>query len=287
MAVANRFSIELERSGPIRISASFAGPLTPEAIVVLCHGVCEHRGRYQRFIERCTTEKLAVISFDLQGHGTSSGKRGHVESFDAYLEDLHQVTQYRDRLSQQLGFRGKSFLFGHSMGGVIVTRYLQEQGGDAGYSGVLLSSAGFVPAVFIGAYKRLLGRFAQSLLPAFRVPTGIAAREITTDIEEQRAYATDPMVTSKVSLRWFREFERAGQVSLRRAAEMTLPLYAFCGSDDRVVSTAAIERFVEAVGATDKTFRCWPGLRHETLNEGPEARELVISALLDWLKARL
>jgi lysophospholipase len=210
-----------------------------------------------------------------------------VDRFEDYLDDLHQVTGFRDSLVDRFDLRLNSFLLGHSLGGVIVTRYLQEQGKNAGYSGFILSSPGFVSAVPIPNYKRVLAVGLTFIYPTLRLATGISANALMTDEAERLAYTTDPKVTSKVSLRWFTEFEQSGRIALDRAGEIALPHYVLYGSDDRVVCTAAIERFFEVVGAKDKTIRCWQGLRHEPLNESFEVRTQVVTELLTWIRERV
>lgn len=287
MAITKRTRTELTCRDGTRLSVVFEGPEAPDAVLVIGHGVCEHRGRYAWFIERCCEQRLGCLSFDLRGHGASTGTRGHIERFNEYVEDLRAVTAYRDEISERFGVPRRFFLFGHSLGGVIVARYLEEYGENSGYEGAILSSPGFVPAVGIPKYKRLLAALLTPVFPRLRLPTGIGATLLSSDVAEQQAYTTDPNVFSRVSLRWFAEFERAGQVALERANAVTLPLYVVYGGADRVVSTRAIERFTATTRTSENVTRCWPDLRHELLHERLEVRARVTSELFDWIRIRL
>jgi len=286
MSDPDQLQVDLPSFGGVRISVEVRLPKRPIGAIVLCHGVCEHRGRYARFINALNQASIASIAFDLRGHGTSSGKRCHVERFDDYLCDLEQVTRYIEELSRDRSLGTRRFLFGHSMGGVVVSRYLEAQSNQARYDGLVLSSPGFARAIDIPKYKQVLATLLTAALPSAALQTGIPTSAISSDLIEEQAYANDPLVTRKVTLRWFAEFERAGVVALSEANRLFLPIYAFAGANDTVIRLESVERFVNAAASSEKTYRLWEGLRHETLNERQPERDAVTYAVIDWISAR-
>ncbi|AEC51986.1 lysophospholipase [Pyrococcus sp. NA2] len=84
--------------------------------IVLIHGLGEHIGRYEKFIEKLVKNGFCVIGFDWPGHGKSRGKRGHT-SIEEALEIINEIIS-------EIG--EKPFLFGHSLGGLTVIRYAQS-----------------------------------------------------------------------------------------------------------------------------------------------------------------
>ena len=101
------------------------------AVVIVAHGYAEHGGRYGNLIERLVPRGFAVYALDQRGHGRSEGPRGHVGRFAEFVADLHAL---RVRVEDEQ--RGKPlFLLGHSMGGLIVVRYLLSHA--SGISGVI------------------------------------------------------------------------------------------------------------------------------------------------------
>jgi lysophospholipase len=285
--ITNRASTEIKREGGVRIAVSYAGPPAPDATIVICHGICEHRGRYSWFVDRCSEQNLACISFDLRGHGDSTGPRGHIDSFEEYLEDIHAVNEFRQSMLEQFGGRRRCFLLGHSLGGVIVTRYVQTYSVDPEFSGIILSSPGFLTAVNIPTYKRMIAAGLTKMAPRLSLATGIHSSALSSDEVEQRAYDTDPKIFSKVSLKWFAEYENAGKVAMECATAIKLPIIAFYGTADRVISIEAVETFIEGVGSSDKEVRGWSNLRHELLHEGIETRKSVVSEVFRWVRQRL
>jgi alpha-beta hydrolase superfamily lysophospholipase len=64
-----------------------------------------------------------VIGIDNQGHGRSTGYRGHVNQFDDYVHDLLYVIQ--DEIEKHPESKDiPVYLFGHSMGSLICIRTL-------------------------------------------------------------------------------------------------------------------------------------------------------------------
>ena len=60
----------------------------PKGILVIAHGVGEHSGRYGAIINELQGGRISVYALDHRGHGRSGGKRGHVDSFMDYVNDL-------------------------------------------------------------------------------------------------------------------------------------------------------------------------------------------------------
>ena len=56
--------------------------------MALVHGFGEHCGRYGPMADYLNSQKIAVVTLDLRGHGKSEGRRGVVKSYDEFREDL-------------------------------------------------------------------------------------------------------------------------------------------------------------------------------------------------------
>ena len=103
---------------------------------------------------------IGVYALDLQGHGKSEGKRGHIKSFEEYL----------DSVESSLIFIRKKFLetpiilFGHSLGGLIGLNFLIERESKEIESAVI-SSPWIETAIKVPEYLILL----QKVLKIFEV----------------------------------------------------------------------------------------------------------------------
>lgn len=257
----------------------------PKALLFFVHGLAEHFGRYGFPVDYFTARGYACAGLDLRGHGRSTGLRAHVDRFDGYLDDVDAARRHVAALLAEQGHEDlPTILVGHSMGGVVATLYAHKYGADL--QGLVLSSPGFAahpdsaPSFFI----ELLGKIASKLLPKLLFPTDLDPTFVCRDPAVVEAYRQDPLVTSKVSARWFTEF-LAAQARSFQAAEtegaFSMPILAMQSEADRLVDPAATARFAALVGPEGCRFNGWPGLFHEMFNE-PERND-VFQFLETWL----
>ena len=253
----------------------------PRALLVVVHGLGEHSARYGPLVRALRGHRISVASLDLRGHGRSEGKRGHVDRFDDYVADLGSLLD--TVRAENSGCR--TFVLGHSLGGVIAARYALDHPGDL--SGLILSSPGFAARVRVPPYKAWFGRVCSWLVPRLTLRTGIEVEALTHDPEVRAAYRADPLIHGVASTRWYTEFLAAGRRCLAEAPRLELPLLAFHGDADSVVSSAGTELFVKRASSTDKTMTLFPGLYHETMNETESERASVLDHVVTWLDRRV
>src|SRR4051794_27664457 len=102
----------------------------PDRLVVLVHGYGEHIGRYEHVAAALNAGGSSVIGPGHAGQGTSPGERGLGTEFAGVVDDVRRVvSELRGGLPV--------VLVGHSMGGLIATRYAQRYRADL--AGLVLS----------------------------------------------------------------------------------------------------------------------------------------------------
>ena len=88
--------------------------------MLLVHGLAEHSGRYERTGRLLADAGIDVTSFDLRGHGGSGGRRGDVECWTDYLDDIAaRLAVVRSEADGR-----PVVLFAHSYGGLICADYV-------------------------------------------------------------------------------------------------------------------------------------------------------------------
>jgi alpha-beta hydrolase superfamily lysophospholipase len=95
-------------------------PAQPRATLVLLHGYYDHVGLYRHVIEWALGMGFAVLSFDLPGHGLSSGARASIGDFAEYQAVLQAVLAEAVVLELPQPWH----LCGQSTGGAILIDYL-------------------------------------------------------------------------------------------------------------------------------------------------------------------
>jgi len=239
------------------------------------HGLGEHSGRLERVAASASRARLDFFALDLRGHGRSPGRRGHASSFDRLLADL-------DRLRRRTG-NGESqrptFLLGHSLGGLIVGRYVQEFG-FPGLAGSVLV-APFVDLVMRPqAWKVRLGGLADRLVPALTLDAEIRPEMLFRSPEEQAEYRKDPLVHHRVSARLWGEMRRQADILVRRAEQSRTPILFQLPGDDRVVSTAASRELATRFSGDTRVIE-YANAFHD-LYRDPSADEAATD-LVEWI----
>ena len=67
----------------------------PEKVICIVHGIGEYGGRFDRVAEAFREKNMAVLAFDLRGHGKSLGKRGHCAPRKDVLSDVSTLIEMR------------------------------------------------------------------------------------------------------------------------------------------------------------------------------------------------
>lgn len=251
--------------------------VTPNAVIVIVHGYAEHSGRYAHVATHFVEHGYAVHTYDQRGYGRSEGKPGYIDRFDVYLDDLGVfLTRIRARYPKQ-----PIFLFGHSMGGAVVTLYAIEH--QPTLTGLIISS----PAVDPVTPKILMPFAALVSAIAPKLPTIALQRGLTShDPAVTEAAAADPLnYHGRILARTGHEIVQAGQRIKANLHKLTLPFLVFHGTEDRITLPSSSERIYNGAASTNKSLHYFEGLYHETFNEAE--KEQVLDTITAWLEEHM
>ena len=244
----------------------------PHGILVIVHGVGEHSGRYDNIINELKGKNISIYALDHRGHGRSGGKRGHIDSFMDYVYD---VKLFIDLIKEE-NSKIPLIVLGHSLGGVIATKYALSYSEDL--NGLVLSSPGFVHLVKVPGWKKSLSKIVSRYVPGLTQPTKLDARYLSHDADVVEAYENDRLVHDKVTTRFYTEFTQACEECLSRASELRTPLLVFHGTGDRIVDYHGSEKLFNNASSRDKNIHLFDDYYHETMNELGKKKVLQITA---------
>jgi acylglycerol lipase len=245
----------------------------PWASVLLVHGLGEHSGRYEHVGDQTAAAGLDVHAYDHRGAGGSGGRRGHVERWSLYHDDL------QERLAAvRASAAGRPVvLYGHSMGGLIVLGYLLT--GRPKPDLAILSSPGLDST--LASWKKALAPILGRVTPTLAVPNGIDGATLSRDPSVAAKVGADPLA-AKASTARFGAEALTEQARVRREyASLTLPTLVLHGLDDGLVPPKASEILASLPNVERRTY---PGLRHELHNE-PEG-PAIVDEMIAWIRAR-
>jgi len=240
--------------------------------VLLTHGLAEHMGRYVHVAAALTGDGWRVTGLNLRGHGESDGKRGHVDRWQDYVDDLRAA-------ADSIG--GPYVLHGHSMGGLVALDHLRT-GTDA--QAAVLTGPLLGVAVQAPRWKTTLAGLLSTLLPRLSMGNELDPEMISTDPAVVKAYRDDPLVYTTITPRWYTEAVAAMDRVKAHAASYRLPLWMGWGTQDKMVSVADIEAFCDAYGG-ELARSPWEDLFHEIHNEPTQSE--VLAAIRTWLDTTL
>jgi len=250
----------------LRIGRSGEG----ERHALIVPGLAEHLGRYDHVVEALNGAGFAVTVLELRGHGKSGGKRGHVDRWAQYLDDVKAAAAT---------IEGPITLIGHSMGGLVVLDALIN-GLDNGVEALVLSDPNVAVAVDAPAIKVMGAKLLSRILPGLSLDNELDAAMISRDPEVVEAYKADPLVYSTITPRWFTEMLKSQERVIAHATQYSTPLLMLLGEGDAICDWRAAEALARNWGGEAKTIR-YPEMYHEIFNELEKDR--VISDMLAWL----
>jgi alpha-beta hydrolase superfamily lysophospholipase len=247
----------------------------PTASVVIIHGYGEHCERYDHIAERMNAEGYSVYSYDHRGHGESPGKMGFIPSFKLLVDDLDAYLCHLHGSIQQT----PTILFGHSMGGLVLTEYVIAYKPDV--DGLVFSSTGVKPDENVAPFLQKISGIVASLLPILPVhfldPVGISRVESEVD-----KYISDPKVYhGKIVARTGHELVEAMKHASSNLGEIDLPMLVLHGTDDPIVPVESAHLMFERTSSTDKTLKLYDGDFHEVFND--QSKEQFLSDVLEWI----
>ncbi len=274
----------------LKISVLIATPAqTPRAIVQLVHGMCEYKERYIPFMQFLTEQGYVVVIHDHRGHGQSVKSADDLGYFyeggyKAAIDDAHAVTELIKARYPSLPL----YLFGHSMGSMIVRSYAKRY--DHELAGLIVCGC---PSYNVGSGigQRVAARAAKQHGDHYRsakiqqLAFGNYNRRfanpqspnawVCSDTAVVARYDADPLCNFIFTANGFYNLFGVMQDAYSRdgwqMAHPQMPVWFISGADDPCLISprkfaAAIEN-MRKVGYTDVTARLYPDMRHEILNE--------------------
>lgn len=226
----------------------------PEAryVALIAHGYGEHVGRYAHVAERLLGDGAAVLGPDHLGHGNSEGERALIERGEDLTSDLHEVAKLAWREHPELPL----VLIGHSMGGLIATRFAQRYAGEL--------AALVISGPIIGGNPAIAALLELEPIPDVPIDPSVLSRDLAVGA----AYAADPLV-------YHGPFKRATLEALFAGVEAVatdgslgdLPTLWIHGSEDGLAPLEPTRAAIELIRGERFEERIYEDARHEVFNE--------------------
>ncbi|QXO17492.1 alpha/beta fold hydrolase [Vibrio ostreae] len=267
-----------------------------DKVIVVVNGRIESAWKYQELFYDLFQQGYDIYAYDHRGQGLSDRlieerEMGFVGEFDDYVQDLSGLVAMWDLRRYQ-----QRFLLGHSMGGAVVTRYVQTHP-HHDFSAMALSAPMFGVSM-PWQLRPVAMPLTQFMTALYRKPTyapGYSAYYA-------KPFEINPLTQSEVRYRWFRElYEQKPELKLggpstrwvwqglmaaKQCIQLTrqirIPTLVLQAEADTIVSNAAQVRFITKLARTNpaSSIEVIAGARHEVLFERDPYRNQALDAML-------
>lgn len=259
---------KLEAAG-FEIASHYWLPENPRGTLVVVHGYYDHVGLYGAALRFGIERGLAVLAFDLPGHGLSSGERASIDSFDRYTDVLHEVLNAASELLPK-----PRHCLAQSTGGAVVLNYLWRHDPER-----LDKIALCAPLVLPRAWR--LGRLIYWLLKPWvkRVPRKFI--DNSHDPEFNRFLSQDDGLQPRhLPVQWVGAM-KAWDAKLRGCPRLDKPVLVIQGTGDKTVDWRYnLMRIRQKL--PNSRIKTVDGAFHHLMGESEKYRRPVFEAIAEW-----
>lgn len=267
---------------------------TPEdqikGIFQIAHGMAEHKERYYEFMEFLANQGYIAVIHDHRGHGKSVLTQEDLgyfyeENAEYIVEDLHQITLYIKELHPNKHVT----LFGHSMGAMIVRKYVKKYDNDI-HKLIVCGSPSKNNLINIALWltkemtKQKGDRYRSDLLQQLAV--GNLNNKIKDNKKSSHAWISsnrknvqkfdkDKLCGFTFTLNGFKNlFTLMKEIYDKnnwRLDNTNMPIFFIAGCNDPVIISKRkwykSQNFLRKLGYSNVSGKLYENLRHEILNE--------------------
>lgn len=277
---------------------------SPDATLLVVHGMGEHSARYEHFATYLTDKNITVVGYDHRGHGfTDPVQKGIIKSDDPYRQMTDDIELMRNSISSEYpGIPG--FLFAHSMGSFLTMRHLQlsSMPPPAGviYSGSSGAVSQLLPfgIILSSIIKKIAGDTYRSELlrnivfkpynDSFK-PTRTRHDWISRDTDAVDRYVADPNCGFTPTASFLNHFFKGLRKTQNHdpfSGPHAYPVLIVAGADDPISNPLngidKLKQKLKGSGITSLESFVYEGGRHEMLSE--LNRDQVMNDIGDWIE---
>ncbi len=277
---------------------------TPKGVFQVVHGMAEHVGRYDGFMEKVCEDGWLVCGCDHLGHGgpaRDDSELGFIAERDGWKLLVKDVEVFKKAVAQEYGDY-PYVLMGHSMGSFIVRLaavmneppeklIVMGTGGPNPAAGAGIALASVISA-FKGkkGYSDFLENMAfQSYNARFKDdPDPDPFSWLSVDKENRTRYMEDKRSGFRFTVSALKDLvtlnKKSGEKSCFAAMDKKMPVLLVSGAEDPVGSYGAgVKQVYEAMKAegVPAEMKLYEGARHEILNDF--CKDEVVKDILEFI----
>ena len=273
--------IDITASDGLVLKALYSKAENPKAVVVIVHGMVEHKERYIPFIEELNKNNFSAIIADLRGHGESINEEyslGRIASINQMVDDTNKVVEYIKKHNPSL----EVYMFAHSMGTLVARMYIRSYSTSINKL-ALSGTVAYMPGCWLGVFmaklkssKKNKNKYSKLL---YAMSNNGSTKEdiswISYNEENIKNYNDDPLCgykfTNYSNYILFSMTYKLHKHSKLNICNPDLKIMSFSGKDDRTTrGTKGVKDSIKHLmfdGYNKLSYKEYPNMKHEILNE--------------------
>lgn len=250
-------------------------PSLPVASALLVHGLGAHSGRWDALAAHLFQRNISSCAIDLKGFGLTKCRRGHIDSFQTYFDDIRSLC----RIIRSEHSGKKVFCVGESMGALIL--FLMAVSDPSFSDGLILVSPAFQTKFSLTPwdYIKVFWPLIYNRRKQFGLP--LTSMFCTRDPKYQEMIDTDEREVRYVSSQLLTRIVLAQIAAFFSRKELVVPALFLLAGDDKITDAGAARRLFDRMRCPDKTLIEYPGMYHAlSIDLG---KEKVFEDISDWI----
>lgn len=234
--------------------------------LVLFHRGHEHSGRWQETVDALELSGQHIFAWDARGHGESPGERGSARDIGVLIADVAAFVRHvRDqhRIAEE-----DMIVVAHSVGAVLAAAWVHDYA--PAIRGLVLATPALRVKLYVPFAVPMLRLKEMIFGPGF-VRSYVKSHMLTHDPEQARLHAEDDRIFREIAVNILLDLHDTGARLAEDAGAIRVPTLMFAGGADWVVDNTIQEKFMQRLGATDKTMNLLPGFHHAVFHETDRA----------------
>ncbi|NTW51769.1 MAG: alpha/beta hydrolase [Chlorobiaceae bacterium] len=245
--------------------------VTRSAPILFVHGMWHGAWCWaEHFLPYFSQHGYSAHALSLRGHGESGGgDRLRWASLDDYVSDVVEVAGRFER---------PPILVGHSMGGMIVQKYLESHKAPAAVLMASVPPGGIIPAtgriLLLHPLRVLKANLTLSLLPVVDTPQMVREMFFSPDIADEKVSECFVRLQDES----YRVYLDMLGLNLPKLNGIGLPLLVLGAENDRIISVKEVVATAHRYGVEAEIF---PDMAHNMILES--GWQKVADRILSWL----
>ena len=271
-----------------------------KGIIQIAHGMAEHKNRYIPVMNFFAERGYVVVIHDHRGHGKSVKSKDDLgyfyeEKAEYVVEDLHNITKFiKDKYPNK-----KLTLIGHSMGSMIVRKYIKKYDdeidklivcGSPSKNSFVDLGLFFVNIMKIFKGERYRSEFCQNLVLGKSSSKKEKNSWICSDEEVVNNYNNDELCSYTFTLNGFSNLLHLMKDIYSKngweCKNKSLPILFIAGAEDKIIINeqkwVESQEFLRKLGYKNIDKILYPGMKHEILNE--KNKDVVWKDIYKWIE---